>query len=290
MLILSQLDSWPRPRRNMYFPVAPEGSPSCGMSTADFEPVTSGDTAPERAWPWFALIGAHEHNRTYLCGGTLLSAQWILTAAHCLKTKMGVLLGSVRKLQTFDNFTVGRKVLKKFGHRQYNKTGLNPHAFDIALLQLDAPVTFTPLIQPACLPANLTEDGFRFIDCYLTGYGFRQKGERALPQSMQELKVKLMDHAKCTKYWRHFKDHQMCAEFNNNPQAGSCRGDSGGPLSCIAPGRPFFITGIVSGGNGTCERRVKPDFYVNVAYFKDWILKTIKDEVGSLPPPLDGSL
>ncbi|GFO39824.1 transmembrane protease serine 9 [Plakobranchus ocellatus] len=97
-----------------------------------------------------------------------------------------------------------------------------------------------------------------------------------------------MDHGKCAEYWEGFEDHQMCAEFSDTP--GSCPGDSGGPLSCIAPGRPFFITGIVSEGDSTCLRRGKPDFYVNVAYFKDWILKTIKDEVGSLPPPLDGSL
>ncbi|GFO39810.1 protease m1 Zinc metalloprotease [Plakobranchus ocellatus] len=191
MLTLSQLDSWPRPCRNMYFPVVPEGSPSCGMSTVDFEPVTDGDTAPERAWPWFAYILTKKYNRRYLCGGTLLSAQWILTAAHCLNEKMGVLLGSVRKWHNYDTFQMKRKVQKQFGHRQYNKTGLNPYAFDIALLQLDSPVAFTPLIQPACLPPNLKENGFRFIDCYLTGYGFRRKGERMPIKNMQELKVSI---------------------------------------------------------------------------------------------------
>ncbi|GFO39827.1 chymotrypsin-like elastase family member 2a [Plakobranchus ocellatus] len=189
MLTLSQHDSWPRPRRNMYFPAVPEGSPSCGMSTADFEPVSDGNTAPERAWPWFAFIAAEEYNRTNLCGGTLISDQWILTAAHCLKKNMSVMLGSVRKWHSFDRFKMKRKVQKQFGHRQYNKTGLNPRAFDIALLQLDSPVTFTPLIQPACLPPNLKEDGFRFIDCYLAGYGFQRKGERAPTKNMQELKV-----------------------------------------------------------------------------------------------------
>ncbi|ESO03221.1 hypothetical protein HELRODRAFT_174120 [Helobdella robusta] len=57
----------------------------CGMkklASALKEPyIVNGDVAAEGAWPWYAQL---YYNGTSWCGASIISDQWLLTAAHCL--------------------------------------------------------------------------------------------------------------------------------------------------------------------------------------------------------------
>lgn len=63
---------------------------SCGFRPGESEEFMSSgiiggiDAAPN-SWPWQALIYVHLENSIPRCGGTILSDQYILTAAHCVR-------------------------------------------------------------------------------------------------------------------------------------------------------------------------------------------------------------
>ena len=54
--------------------------------------VIGGETAIPGAWPW--QVALHSNGR-YICGGSLISATWVVTAAHCISGQTGytVVLG-----------------------------------------------------------------------------------------------------------------------------------------------------------------------------------------------------
>jgi trypsin len=100
-----------------------------GASTQE---IVGGATATNSEWPWVvSLQGSSGH----FCGGTLISPQWVATAAHCPAPSL-LLIGP-------DPATaVVRTARSRIVHPNFNSTTLEN---DIALIQLSASVTTTPL-------------------------------------------------------------------------------------------------------------------------------------------------
>ncbi|GFO33055.1 chymotrypsin-like elastase family member 2a [Plakobranchus ocellatus] len=282
MLYYSGQQRWPKNPRDLYFSIAPPGRASCGLAYPDFLAISGGKTAPARAWPWYAFVLAQNRRS---CGATLLSDEWVLTAAHCLgggQTLVG--LGSLRKIGGRTNFEVVRTVDVAVSHKLYQFKG-GVAFYDIALLKLDKPVVFTNNIQPACLPDDLIDLTSPFLDCYIAGLGLKQRNPIIWARNLQQVKVETMDYRECQYYWpNRILDHNICLR-PNIAGAGICKGDSGGPLSCIGPGGAFFVAGVASWAGGTCSnRRYLPDVFMNTLFFKLWIKETILNQTGQLPP------
>ncbi|NWW75764.1 ACRO protein, partial [Climacteris rufus] len=134
--------------------------------------VVGGTGALPGSWPWIVSI---QHPWVpplgHYCGGSLISTQWVLTAAHCFTDNMNismlyVLIGATQLTQPGPGAQV-RGVKQVVMHRYYNE---DDASYDIAVLELDQPVQCSAYIQLACVP-DATLRVSELQNCWVAGWG-----------------------------------------------------------------------------------------------------------------------
>uniref|UniRef100_A0A803SS67 Acrosin n=1 Tax=Anolis carolinensis TaxID=28377 RepID=A0A803SS67_ANOCA len=235
------------------------------------------DTMPG-AWPWIVslqlpTITGHKHS----CGGSLVSARWILTAAHCFSNKRNLphwraVIGA-SKLSSLGPEVHVRFIKQVVIHEDYKPP---QEANDIALMELDQPVKCSDYIQPACMP-NATTDVDKFNDCFISGWGVLRDIVTVASDVMREAKVNRFAPALCNSsnwYNGAVEPNTICAGYAEGG-VDSCQGDSGGPLMCKEnESQPFWVIGTTSWGKG-CGEAHHPGVYTSTQSFHEWIEKHI---------------
>uniref|UniRef100_A0A663N3P3 Peptidase S1 domain-containing protein n=1 Tax=Athene cunicularia TaxID=194338 RepID=A0A663N3P3_ATHCN len=165
---------------------------TCGLrptaAADDTSHVVGGRDAQAGGWPWIVSIQDTRRRGTgHVCEGSLISPQWVLTAAHCFTearhiTRWRVVVGATSLPQPGPESQV-RSVKQLLVHEEYNKIS---QSNDIALLQLDEPVRCSDSIQLACVPdASLKVS--ELTTCYISGWGTTMARERNGPASTPPL-------------------------------------------------------------------------------------------------------
>ncbi|XP_074519867.1 LOW QUALITY PROTEIN: chymotrypsin-like protease CTRL-1 [Halichoeres trimaculatus] len=247
----------------------------CGVAPLNTK-IVGGENATAGSWPWqvsvhFRLGVFQEH----ICGGTLISDQWVLTASHCILTiEPSVwLLYFGRETQSGPNVhEVNRTVSQVIMHPDYNNTLFNN---DVALMKLSSPVNYTDYIRPICLASS----GSQFhnsTSCWATGWGRLGKDEpNEAFNFLQEVEIPVIGNKQCTCNYivepaANITTQMICAGQENK---GACQGDSGGPLQC-KQGSRWIQAGVTSYGV-PCALAGFPEVYARVSEFQTWITDNV---------------
>ncbi|CAG5123549.1 unnamed protein product, partial [Candidula unifasciata] len=244
--------------------------------------IVGGIEAQLSAWPWMvALVEVG-----YLaCGGSIINARIILTAAHCFSGESNdpsrwQAVAGKHYLLSVEPQQISVKINKIIVHEDYNNITQDN---DIALLELAEALTFSTYIQPICIPD--TTKGVRVGKvCLLAGWGKTEgTGDSSV---LNQVLLPIISDENCSSrdwYWTQFIPQKtFCAGYEAGG-SDACKGDSGGPLVCKRNNK-WFVQGISSWGYGCAEYRW-PGIYTNVSMHIDWITTTVaeiacKDVVG----------
>ncbi|KAM7381654.1 hypothetical protein PAMA_012480 [Pampus argenteus] len=241
----------------------------CGVASLNTK-VVGGENAVGGSWPWQVSV----HLIAHTCGGTLISDEWVLTAAHCIiiKTPGVWTLYFGRVNQTGPNVNeVQRKVSQIIVHPNYNNTLYNN---DVALMKLSSPVNFTDYIRPICLASNSSQF-HNSTSCWATGWGKLSKDDLLIPNTLQEVQIPVIGNKQCSCNYvpvpsAKITNNMICAGQENK---GVCRGDSGGPLQC-KQGSVWIQAGITSFGV-PCALADYPEVYARVSEYQTWVTEQV---------------
>lgn len=183
-------------------------NPVCGVRGRKNR-IIGGEEAIPNEYPW--MVGLYRGGRLY-CGGALITARHVLTAAHCVhyfqKRDIKVYLGG-HNIST--DFVDVRRISTIFKHEDFNTSSFDS---DIAILQMERAVKFGPKVQPVCLPSLDSADYSGKIGL-IAGWG-RLKENDETSQSLRQTAVPIWSKAECGESGygaKRLTDNMMCAGY-----------------------------------------------------------------------------
>jgi len=214
--------------------------------------------------------------KKFLCGGTVLTPKYILTAVHCIKydgmKTVQVTAGSFDR-GAKKNDQIQKSYVVNTIIENYNATVM---ANDVAILQLAKPLKYNDAIQSICLASG--NEKYENKNATVIGWGkTTQDGKTS--GKLQKLNVEVPSNQECIdKGANSVTDSNICIIVRNNT-AGVCFGDSGGPLVVKKPDDSFVQIGVASYVIATCGTQNLPSVYARVSSFVDWIEKVVGESV-----------
>ncbi|KAI8039676.1 trypsin alpha [Drosophila gunungcola] len=222
--------------------------------------IVGGSATTIGSFPWQISL---QRSGSHSCGGSVYSANIIVTAAHCLQSVSASVL-QVRAGSSY--WSSGGSVAKVASFKNHEGYNANTMINDIAVIRLSSSLPLSSSIKAIGLATYNPANG---ASAAVSGWGTQSSGASSIPSQLQYVNVNIVSQSRCASstygYGSQIKNTMICAAASGKD---ACQGDSGGPL--VSGG---VLVGVVSWGYG-CAYANYPGVYADVAVLRSWVIST----------------
>ncbi|MFJ6833627.1 S1 family peptidase [Streptomyces sp. NPDC091209] len=231
------------------------GAPSAAAAP---QPIVGGTTTTTTAYPFMMQITDASQNQ--FCGGTLVAANKVVTAAHCMagESTSSIRVVGGRTYLSGTNGTVS-KVSKIWINPDYTDA---TNGDDVAVLTLSTSMSYTPAKYVATSDTGLYATG---TTARIVGWGTTSENGSSSNQ-LRTATVPIVSDSSCASSYGsdYVASDMVCAGYTAGG-VDTCQGDSGGPL--LIGG---VLAGITSWGEG-CAEAGYPGVYTRLTTFSSLV-------------------
>jgi len=217
--------------------------------------VVDGTSAPDEFSTVWIQTKTSSGTSTYLCSGTLIGTNRILTAGHCICAACTMTVGFGPRMNAAGDQILANVVGVSL-HPLYQKSGpeMQP-GFDLAVLSLDGYTSGPEYKKP--IPVYPISLAVRTNELLIVGYGLTEMRTPSGSASFGEKRKATVrvSSATCTQPWagragcvkfREFVLQSSATLLNNGLGPDTCNGDSGGPAFVVGKNNTRSLVGVTS--------------------------------------------
>jgi secreted trypsin-like serine protease len=247
--------------------------------------IVNGSTASVTTFTSFASLfyDSIEYNGTYgansFCGATMLTNQYVLTAAHCIFDGEGnpnyeymlfTVVGQTDDESDFPDNVDTVRASEFYYYNSFSDSESDLWANDIAIIKLASPLNVAGTVNR---PAS---EAYRSVSNSFIAVGHGKTDSSTNGVALLQTAVNYVDNGTCQTdlAGSALTSKQICFSGNSSAStslySGVCSGDSGGPVY-YSDGSTYTQVGITSFGPSTCGTGTITSVFTEISDYSSWI-------------------